>query len=130
MRKFIQNKLWRDKSVAKLQQDGSRLHWRYLSDEEFNEQIRVKLLEEAHEAVTAKNRKDLLSELADLYEVIDSLAAVNDISRDEIIRVQMEKHEERGGFSGRHFVQIAEHPAGGYAEQYCLADPEKYPEVI
>lgn len=39
------------------------------------------------------------------------------------------KHQERGGFEGRNFVTIAEHPTGSYCEKYCLNDPEKYPEI-
>ncbi len=131
MRTFKQNKLWRDKAVDMMEQNhGSRIHWRCLDDKEFDEQIRVKLLEEAHEAAAATNRNDLIGELADLYEVIDSLAEVNKISKDEITAMQTKKREERGGFSGRRLVDIAEHPAGSFGEKYCLADPVKYPEVI
>ncbi len=131
MRKFLQNKLWRDKGVERVEQNhGSHVTWRSLNDKEFNEQIRLKLLEEAYEAAATKNRSDLIDELADLYEVIDSLAEVNQISKTEIIAAQTDKREERGGFSRRIFVTIAEHPAGSFGEKYCLADPEKYPEII
>lgn len=131
MRVFKQNKLWRDKAVDMMEQShGSKIHWRCLDDIEFDEQLRVKLLEEAHEAAAAKDRKELVGELADIYEVIDFLAQINKISHDEIRAVQTKKREERGGFSGRRFVDVAEHPVGSFGEKYCLADPEKYPEII
>ena len=130
MRKFKQNKLWRDNAVEMMEQNhGSKIHWRQLNDTEFDEQIRIKLLEEAHEVATAKDRKELIGELADLYEVIDSIAGLHTISKEEIIDTQTKKRQERGGFSGRKFVDIAEHPAGSFGEKYCLADPEKYPEI-
>lgn len=44
--------------------------------------------------------------------------------------IQKRKKESRGGFEGRKFVKIAEHPIGGLGEKYCLADPEKYPEIL
>jgi|SRR5579872_2088609 predicted house-cleaning noncanonical NTP pyrophosphatase (MazG superfamily) len=131
MRTFLQNKLWRDKAINMMEQNhGSRIHWRVLDDHEFDKEIRAKLLEEAREAAEAKNRKELIAELADLYEVIDSLASVNNISRDDIIDAQTKKREERGGFAGRRFVETADHPEGGFGEKYCLADPQKYPEII
>lgn len=131
MRKFKQNKLWRDKAVDMMEQNyGSKIHWRHLNDVEFDEQIRIKLIEEAHEIVATKDRNELVGELADIYEVINSLADLYGISDDEIRAVQTKKRQERGGFSGRRFVDIAEHPAGSFGERYCLADPEKYPEII
>ncbi len=130
MRIFKQNKLWRDKAVDMMEQNhGSKIHWRYLDDVEFEQQIRIKLLEEAQEAAAAKDRKELVSELADLYEVIDSILQLHQISNEEIVTEQTRKHQERGGFSGRKFVDIAEHPNGSFGEKYCLANPVKYPEI-
>lgn len=131
MRKFLQNKLWRDKAIDLLEQNhGSRIHWRYLDDHEFDKQIRLKLLEEAQEAARALSHKELVDELADLFEVIDALCNFKKISVEEVYTVQTEKRIERGGFFRRKFVEIAEHPANSFGEKYCLASPEKYPEII
>lgn len=131
MRTFLQNKLWRDKAVDMMEYNhGSKINWRYLNNQEFNQQLCNKLLEEAEEVVAAQSRNELIGELADLYEVIDSLITVNAISVEEIIKEQTKKRNERGGFSGRKFVETAEHAIGSFGEQYCLADPKKYPEVI
>lgn len=67
-RKFKQEKLWRDKAVDLLEAMGSRVHWVKLEGEGFKEQLRVKLLEEAAEVCDAKNKEELLEELADLLE--------------------------------------------------------------
>jgi predicted house-cleaning noncanonical NTP pyrophosphatase (MazG superfamily) len=131
MRTFLQKKLWRDKMVDIVEQrEGSKIYWRQLNDQEFNQNIRIKLLEEAEEVVNAQSRNELIGELADLYEVIDSLTAVNNINIKEIVTEQMRKRDERGGFTGRKFVEKTQHPIGSIGEQYCLANPKKYPEII
>ena len=131
MRMFRQNKLWRDKLIEIMEQNyGSRIHWRLLDDAEFDREIRAKLKEEADEVATANNHKALVEELADLYEVIDTLSALHGVTKDQIIAAQTKKREARGGFISRKFVEVAEHPVGSFGEKYCLADPEKYPEII
>jgi len=58
------------------------------------------------------------------------MCMLHQISLDEVRVRQTEKRDHKGGFFDRAFVTIAEHPAGGYGEKYCRADPEKYPEVL
>ena len=128
-RKFAQNKLWRDKLVEKGQNEGSKLYFLKLDDKEFIEQLKIKLLEEANEVHTASTKKELLEELADVLEVINSFCNVNKFSLQDIIDVQTKKYQERGGFDGRNFITYAEHPEGSFGEKYCLNDPEKYPEI-
>ena len=131
MRMFKQETLYRDKMVEFLEQKcGSRIHWCLLGDADFDREIRSKLLSETEEVVAAKDRNTLIGELADVYEVIDALTALHNISKEEIIASQTKKRDERGGFMGRKFVTVAEHPVGSFGEKYCLADPEKYPEII
>lgn len=131
MRKFKQNKLWRDNMIDIVEKrEGSRVYWRRLDDAAFDREIRIKLMEEAQEVVVSHDRKALVEELADLYEVVDAIKHLYAITEDEIVVVQQQKSTERGGFDGRCFVEIAEHPRGGFGEAYCLADPEKYPEII
>jgi predicted house-cleaning noncanonical NTP pyrophosphatase (MazG superfamily) len=129
MRKFLQNKLWRDKSVETLEKAGSRITWHVLDDTAFLAQLRNKLMEEAEEVVQAKDRKEVVGELADLFEVVDAFIAVSGIKKSEILEAQIEKQKMRGSFAGRKFVEVAEHPLGSLAEQYCLADSKKYPEI-
>ncbi len=129
MRLFQQNKLWRDKAVALMEQHGSIMHWYRLSDIEFNEQLRLKLIEETEEVVHAQTAETLKAELADVLEVIDALCALHNIEKSEVIALQEKKRASRGGFTERKFITIAEHPEGTFGEQYCLADPTKYPEI-
>lgn len=128
-RAFIQNKLWRDRVVEKAETQGSILHRETLTDEAFDRELRLKLLEEAQEVQTAKNQEELTLELADVLEVIETLGELHGLSMDQIRAAQIQKRNERGGFNGRQFVSIAEHLDGSFLSHYCLKDPAKYPEV-
>lgn len=76
------------------------------------------------------SKDELIAELADVFEVIDSLCKLNKISKEEIVAIQKAKSEKRGGFEGRKYVTVAEHPEGSFGEKYCLAAPLKYPEIL
>lgn len=129
-RKFKQDKLWRDKAVEWLEQKGSKIHWTRLDEDQFEEQLKIKLLEEAEEVCKAKTKELVLEELADLLEVITSFCEIHDVTLQDITHLQHKKHQERGGFQGRKFVTVAEHPIGSFGEKYCLNDPNKYPEIV
>lgn len=130
MHTFLQNKLWRDKAVDLTEAMGSKVYWQRLDDSEYDKQLRLKLLEEAEEVAAAKTHAELISECADVLDVINALCLANNIPLDDVRAAQHKKHQERGGFDGRRFVTKAAHPEGSYSEQYCLADPKKYPEII
>jgi len=129
-RKFKQHKLWRDKLVDLSEQRGSKITWTRLNDEEFSEQLKLKLMEEAEEVCAANNKLELIEELADVLEVIDSFCEANKFTLQDVVDKQRQKHQERGGFEGRKFVSVAEYPEDSFGEKYCLAAPEKYPEII
>ena len=126
---FKQNKLVRDKIVDLMQEKGSKLYWFQLQDKDFQKQLKIKLLEEAQEAVHAVHKENVLEELADVLEVVHTLAKLYDISVKDLDMHQKKKRNEKGGFEKRIFVSCAEHPQDSPQERYCLADPEKYPEV-
>jgi predicted house-cleaning noncanonical NTP pyrophosphatase (MazG superfamily) len=129
-RKFKQNKLWRDKTIENLERIGSKIHWTRLDTEQFIEQLKNKLLEEADEVCRAKDKESLIEELADLLEVVCSLCEIHGFTLDDVFHIQDKKRQERGGFQDRKFVTFAEHPVGSYFEKYCLNDPDKYPEIF
>lgn len=128
-RKFKQNKLWRDKLIEAMENKGSKIHFNILNDAEYIEQLKIKFLEEAQEVAQAKTKEQLLEELADILEVIAAIAKIYNFSLEDVQRIQQKKFNERGGFYSKKFITIAEHQVGSFGEQYCLKDPEKYPEI-
>jgi predicted house-cleaning noncanonical NTP pyrophosphatase (MazG superfamily) len=129
MRIFRQNKLWRDKAVEMLEQQGSRIHWQRLDDNQYDQELRIKLLEEAEEVRVATSPHELISELDDAMEVVESIAKLHNLALSDIKILQEKKQKERGGFEERKFVTTAEHPEGSFGEKYCLEAPYKYPEI-
>ncbi len=130
MHKFLQNKLWRDKAPELMRATGSIIHSKQLDDVQYEEQLKIKLREEIEEVCAAQETKELIEELADVFEVIDALCALHNISLENVRAIQQEKRDKRGGFFERTFVTIAEHAVGSFGEKYCRADPDKYPEVF
>jgi predicted house-cleaning noncanonical NTP pyrophosphatase (MazG superfamily) len=130
LRKFQQNKLWRDKVVDNLILQGSKIHWTRLNDQDFAKELKLKFKEEADEVLSANNKENLLEEFADILEVIIAFGQLYNFTLQDIITIQKQKCNNRGGFNGRKFVSIAEHAIGSIGEKYCLNDPEKYPEII
>jgi predicted house-cleaning noncanonical NTP pyrophosphatase (MazG superfamily) len=138
MRKFIHNKLWRDSGPARMEAVGSIVHVRILDDVEYNKQLGLKLMEEAAEAAQAAcklpissiisdtEKADLISEIGDVYEVIDCMIALHNLSREEIASKQAEKRNERGSLLERKFVTMTESIPGSFLDEYCSKDPDKY----
>jgi len=130
MHKFLQNKLWRDKALELMRATGSIIHTKQLDDVQYKEQLKIKLREEVEEVCAAQETKELIEELADVFEVISALCALQNISWEDVRAGQQEKRDKRGGFFERTFVTIAEHAAGSFGEKYCRAEPNKYPEIF
>jgi predicted house-cleaning noncanonical NTP pyrophosphatase (MazG superfamily) len=99
-------KLVRDRIPEIIESAGKTAVWRELSDEEFRLALKAKALEEAQELMEASDDA-LLSELADLSEVIDGILGAYDLSRKDLKKARRRKNKERGGFSRRLFLESA-----------------------
>lgn len=142
MRKFIHNKLWRDSGPARMEAVGSIVHVTILDDQEYVKQLGEKLKEEAAETAEAAvklsasqsfsdiDKADLISEIGDVYEVIDCIIALYKLSREEIAADQKFKREERGSLLERKFVTMTESIPGSFLDEYCSKDPAKYKLVV
>lgn len=94
------NKLVRDNIPAILDSQGIRFEAVTMADADYRQALRQKLIEEAQEAAEASEHH-LITELADLYEVIDTLMQVYGINKHEVLNSQTIKRLERGGFEQR-----------------------------
>ena len=99
-------KLVRDRIPEIIERAGKTATWRRLRDEEFRQALKAKALEEAGELVNASDEA-LLSELADLSEVIDGILGAYDLSREDLEMVRRKKNKERGRFTRRIFLESA-----------------------
>lgn len=94
------HKLIRDKIPDIIQQSGLKCETLTLSESEYRQSLRQKVVEEAQE-IAAVDDENLITELADIYELIDAIMEAYGINRELIIAEQMRRKNERGGFQKR-----------------------------
>ncbi|MBP1949242.1 nucleoside triphosphate pyrophosphohydrolase [Virgibacillus litoralis] len=98
------NKLIRDKIPGIIAMTGKKANTATLSDEDYIKEIRKKTKEELQEYLAANNDPDALDELADLLELMHTLAHVHKSSMEEVEKIRKKKAEQRGGFNDRVFL--------------------------
>lgn len=108
MAKKIYNKLVRDKIPEIINRSGKQLSTSVLDDQQYGDELKNKMVEEAQELVSAKTREDILNELADLEELIQTVSKHNNISAEELEQKRLSKKDERGGFDQRIFLHEAD----------------------
>ena len=128
-RTFRYNKLCRDKVIEIMEKRGSKVHWKQLNHDEYVEQLKIKLLEETQEVISAQTRESVMVELADVLEVISSFCDLHSCTLQDIVAIQNKKRQEFGGFKDGKFITTVEHEIDSFGEKYCLADSNKYPEI-
>ena len=97
-------KLVRDNIPEIIHQGGGKALVRILGDEEYTACLHKKLDEEVAEFHQDKNAE----ELADILEVIFALAADLGISREMLMETYDKKHDQRGGFAQKLFLEGVE----------------------
>lgn len=107
MATFIFNKLIRDKLAAEYEKMRQKATYRSLSKSEFSEALKTKLIEEAHEIIPT-DKESIVSELADVYQVIEDLMRLNEISPAEVQKAKEAKFLKKGGFAKAKFVETLE----------------------
>lgn len=106
--RIIYNKLVRDRIPDIIKAEGHACSIRELSDVDYLAELKRKLVEEAHEAKEAPNAAALSVELADLLEVMHSLAKALGITWDTVKSVKRTRCMERGGFAGKLYLDYVD----------------------
>jgi predicted house-cleaning noncanonical NTP pyrophosphatase (MazG superfamily) len=104
MKKIFYRKLIRDKIPAKMTRVGAAYQVRKLGKKEFEKELLKKASEEASGLLTAKNRNELVEELADVLDVVEEIKRVKKIKTSEIQRMQKENARQKGGFQKRIYL--------------------------
>ena len=94
------NKLVRDKIPEIIRDSGNQCETITLSNLDYIEALKEKLVEEANE-VTIAPPEELAQELADVMEVMDALMIATGIEPKTVKEIQQEKRSMRGGFNNR-----------------------------
>ena len=103
----VYNKLVRDKIPSIISNNGEKAFIKILNDDEYKSELLKKLLEECNEVLVAKDEEKIL-ELADMLEVMRTMALLYGYSLAEVINVADKKKEERGGFMEKIFLEYVD----------------------
>ena len=98
------NKWVRDKTLEIIEQDGWTPIARTLSDEEYKKELEKKLYEECQEVSNATGEKRI-EELADMLEIMLSLAELENKTLEDIVETAKIKKLKRGGFDKKIFLE-------------------------
>lgn len=104
----IHNKLVRDKIPQIIEDTGKSFHIRTLDNQEYRVELKKKLNEEIKEYQSSVNDEESIEELADVLEVIHSLAKLHGSSFNEVEKIRLAKSQERGGFENRIYLESVE----------------------
>ena len=94
-------KLVRDNIPDIIKKNGEEPLVRILSDEEYIEQLHIKLQEEVSEYLESGS----IEELADIEEVIIGILEAKGESRDELEAIRQEKVKKRGAFKAKIYLE-------------------------
>ena len=84
MNRKTYNKLIRDKIPEIIQKDNATPKVSILDDEQFSSALKEKLIEEAKELQEAKTQEEILNELSDVLQLVESIASNNKLTIEEI----------------------------------------------
>lgn len=101
----VYNKLVRDNipEIIKGNNDGEAVI-RILNDEEYKKALEDKLCEEYQEVLESSG-EDRVEELADMLEVMISLAKIEKANLEKIIEIAKKKKAKRGGFDKKLYLE-------------------------
>ena len=110
MKRYNFNKLIRSNLPQRMKKEGVYLSGRPLTEEEFAKELKNKLVEEAGEVQDTQSREDLIKELADVMEVIETITSLHGITKEEIEKERLLKCQINGHFLAVNFVDYIEVP--------------------
>ncbi len=110
MKRYNFNKLIRNKLPARFKLEGIKLVGKTLTTVEFALELKNKLVEESKEVLEAEGQNELIKELADVVEVINTIKQVYNITSEEVEQERQKKHDINGHFLPTNFVNYIEVP--------------------
>ena len=108
MNRKTYNKLIRDKIPEIIKKDNAVPKISELNDKEFKIALKEKLVEEAKELLVAKTDEEILNELSDVLQLIESIALNNNLSITQVEKQKEKKKQERGGFDKKLFLEYVD----------------------
>ena len=98
------NKLIRDRIPEIIKNDYKLCEVRILDNTEFSREVYRKLVEEMAELSNASTRDEIINEMADIHELLDTLRDIHQINLDEVLAKQKSKGLTNGKFERKLFL--------------------------
>jgi len=108
MKKIFYKKLIRDDIPERIKESGGKYLCKKLSLKDFKKELLKKVLEESSGVAYAKNKKEIISEIGDVLDVIDEIKRNLSISSTEITASRKSEFKRKGGFKKRQYLVWAE----------------------
>ncbi len=130
-RRFLFNKLVRDKALAPMIAQGVVAETKVLSDNDmFLEAITQKMIEELEEVFSCESQEELIEELADFEEAFEEFKKLITVTQEEINKARAEKVAKKGTYGKRVFCDFIDVPESAHdVITYCEEKSDKYPEL-
>ena len=100
MKKILYNKLVRNRIPELIEAQNESPDYIILDDESYEKMLEEKLDEEVREYHQDKT----IEELVDILEVVIALCESRGFSKEELIKIYQNKHQEKGGFSDKIYL--------------------------
>ena len=104
-KRFFLNKLVRDNATSI---DGSICSVKKVGYGKFLYFLKTKLIEEAIEVNTSTNKKEMIEELADVFDVFNNILSEYNISMSVILEQSIKKQQEKGNFSKKLLLEYCD----------------------
>lgn len=126
---FSSNKLTRDKTEERFIQKNIRGQFRHIKGDEYLKALKEKLHEEVAEIMESQSPYELMTEIADVQDVLDALLKANNISQDALDTYRSTLHQERGTFETGLYLDYLEIDSDNPQYESYRSRPHKYPVV-
>ncbi|MBI2268569.1 MAG: nucleoside triphosphate pyrophosphohydrolase [Candidatus Blackburnbacteria bacterium] len=110
MNRKTYNKLIRDRIPEIIKKNNAVPKVSELNDDQFKIALKEKLVEEAKELLEAKTDEEILNELSDVLQLLESIALNNNTTIVEVEKQKEKKKIERGGFERKLFLEYVDEP--------------------
>ena len=99
------NKLVRDNIPRIIHNAGKVCDCEVLDDKQYKVELRRKLVEEALELSKSESKKDMIEELADVFELLDYILIEEKIDILEVKKRRIQKNMDKGGFDDKLYLK-------------------------
>lgn len=99
------NKLVRDNIPQIIVKSGKTFKIKILDQNEFQSELKKKLVEESKELQNANTKEEMINELADIYEVLDYIIMDHKIDLLEVKKRRIQKNMKNGAFDERIYLE-------------------------